>query len=146
MADPHAPIGDAQRRPKIAVVVRDDLADWQRLNLTAFAASGICAVQPELVGEPYRDGSDRTYTPMFGYPVLVFAGDRQRVVRAFRRSIERGLTVAVYTDELFATYNDADNRAAIAATPTEQLSVAGFAVAGAGRQVDKALDKLELHR
>ena len=34
---------------KIAVVVRDDLEAWQRLNVTAFLASGIAA-NPDLLG------------------------------------------------------------------------------------------------
>ncbi|KUG53283.1 hypothetical protein AVL62_00240 [Serinicoccus chungangensis] len=40
---------------KIAVAVRDDLATWQRLNVTAFLTSGIAAALPELVGAPYAD-------------------------------------------------------------------------------------------
>src|SRR5690242_21703401 len=36
---------------KIVVVVRDDLENWQRLNVTAFLASGITA-NPDLHGEP----------------------------------------------------------------------------------------------
>ena len=44
-----------------------------------------------------------------------------------------------------ATGNDIDNRAAVAAVATEDLSLAGFAVAGDRRTVDKALDKLRLH-
>jgi hypothetical protein len=51
----------------------------------------------------------------------------------------------VYTDELFTTGNDADNRAAVAAVATEDLGLAGFAVAGDRRTVDKALDRLRLH-
>ena len=39
---------------KIAVLLRDDLEPWQRLNVTAFLVSGIAA-DPELIGEPYAD-------------------------------------------------------------------------------------------
>jgi hypothetical protein len=130
---------------KIAVVVRDDLATWQKLNVTAFVVSGLGSAAPELVGLPYEDGSGVKYHAMFGLPVLVFAGDAAGVRRAFDRAQGRGLTVAAYTDELFATGNDVDNRAAVAAVPTADLSVAGFAVAGDRRTVDKALDKLRLH-
>ena len=42
---------------KIAVVLRDDLAGWQRINVTAFLVSGIAGTVPEVVGEPYRDAS-----------------------------------------------------------------------------------------
>ena len=40
---------------KIAVVLRDDLEVWQRLNVTAFLVSGIGRRAPEVIGEPYAD-------------------------------------------------------------------------------------------
>jgi hypothetical protein len=46
---------------KIAVVLLDDLAVWQKANVTAFLVSGIAGTDPSLVGEPYVDGS-RTAT------------------------------------------------------------------------------------
>jgi hypothetical protein len=130
---------------KIAVVVRDDLEVWQRLNVAAFVASGIGTEHPELIGPRYVDASGVEYLPKLVHPVLVFAGDGPAVRRVFDRARERGLSVSVYTDELFATGNDVDNRAAVATIPTEELVVAGFAVAGDAKQVDKAFDKLRFH-
>lgn len=130
---------------KIAVAVRDDLETWQKLNLTSFVVSGIGSRHPELIGDPYVDGSEREELPKFAIPVLIYAGDRPAVRRAFLRAIERDLTVSVYTDELFATGNDIDNRSAVAAVTTDELSVAGFAVAGDRKQVDKVFDKLRFH-
>ena len=40
---------------KIAIVVREDLATWQKLNVTAFLMSGVVGAAPEIIGEPYRD-------------------------------------------------------------------------------------------
>lgn len=40
---------------KIAVLLRDDLETWQRLNVTAFLVSGLGTACPEVVGEPYED-------------------------------------------------------------------------------------------
>lgn len=37
---------------KIAVLLRDDLETWQRLNVTAFLVSGLGPSVPEVVGEP----------------------------------------------------------------------------------------------
>ena len=130
---------------KLAVVVRDDLQVWQKLNVTAFLVSGIGARYPHVVGQPYVDGSGSRYLSMFVTPVLVFAGNADAVRRAFDRAASRQLDIAVYTDDLFATNNDVDNRAAVAAVATAELSVAGFAVVGDRRTVDKALDKLRLH-
>ena len=42
---------------KIAIAVRADLEQWQKLNVTAFLASGIAAAAPEVMGKPYEDGS-----------------------------------------------------------------------------------------
>lgn len=132
-------------RPKIAVAVRLDLEAWQKLNVTAFTTSGVAAHRPDLVGEAYEDGSGQGYLPMLGHPVMVFGGDAAALTRAFRRALDRGLAVAVYTDDLFATGNDVDNRAAVRAVATDALVLAGFAVAGPSRMVDKVVDRLRLH-
>ena len=47
---------------KIAVLLRDDLAGWQALNVTAFLVSGL---PEELRGEPYIDADDVTTVAEF---------------------------------------------------------------------------------
>lgn len=131
---------------KIAVVVRADLATWQKLNVTAFAVSGIAATAPHTVGEPYVDASDVRYLPMFGQPVLVFAGTPAELRKAHRRALERGLAIAVYTEELFGTFNDEDNRAVVRKVVTEELLLAGMSVFGPRAEVDAALKGLSLHK
>jgi hypothetical protein len=131
---------------KIAVVVRADLAVWQKLNVTAFAVSGIAATFPQTVGEPYIDASDVRYLPMLGQPVLVFAGTAAELRKAHRRALERGLAIAVYTEELFGTFNDEDNRAVVRKVATEDLTLAGMSVFGPRADVDAALKGLSLHR
>ncbi|WP_236795705.1 DUF2000 domain-containing protein [Amycolatopsis sp. GM8] len=130
---------------KIAVVVREDLAQWQRLNVTAFLVSGVAARFPETVGAEYGDASGQRYLPMFGQPVLVYQADAGAVKIAHQKAIERELAVAVYTEELFATSNDVDNRAAVRAVPTEKLALVGIAIYGGRNAVDKALKGLSLH-
>lgn len=51
---------------KIAVVIRTDLAAWQKLNVAAFLASGIAAQFPASIGEPYEDGSGTKYLSLIG--------------------------------------------------------------------------------
>ncbi len=48
---------------KIAVVVREDLQTWQKLNITAFTVSGIAGTVEGIIGEPYEDGSGNQYLP-----------------------------------------------------------------------------------
>ena len=40
---------------KIAILVRDDLATWQKLNVAAFFMSGITGANSGLIGENYID-------------------------------------------------------------------------------------------
>lgn len=57
---------------KIAMVVREDLPVWQKLNVTAFLTSSIAA-DTTLIGEPYQDASGSQYSPMLIQPILIFA-------------------------------------------------------------------------
>jgi hypothetical protein len=129
---------------KIAVLLRDDLETWQRLNVTAFLSSGIAA-DAELLGEPYTDADGTLYLPMFRQPVLVFEGDKQTLTAAHERAVRRGLPTAVFTAELFATGHDEANRAAVAAVPAAGLDLVGIAVRGPRNAVDKVLKGASLH-
>ena len=72
-------MGVADFDTKVAVVVRDDLAPWQRLNVCAFLVSGVVAGAGEpVVGPDYEDASGRAYLPMLVQPVLVFEASRRR--------------------------------------------------------------------
>ena len=130
---------------KIAVALADDLAVWQKLNVTAFLASGVAAAHPALIGEPYRDADGVAYHALFGQPVLVLTGSRAALSRARARAHDRDLTLAVYTEGMFATGHDAANRAVVAAIPTAALDLVGLALWGDRKLVDKALDGLTLH-
>jgi hypothetical protein len=130
---------------KIAVVLRDDLAVWQKTNVTAFLVSGIAGTVEGVVGEPYRDGSGNEYLPMFVQPVLVYEADGAGLRRAYERAMSRGVRPAVYTRELFETNHDEANRAAVAAVPAEELDLVGIAFRADRKVVDKIVDRLRLH-
>jgi hypothetical protein len=130
---------------KIAVLLREDLQTWQRLNVTAFLVSGIAAIHPEVIGEPYVDGDDVTYRPMFRQPVLVFAGDRAWLSEVHAKSVARELSMSIFTEDLFATGNDRDNRAAVRAVPTAELNLVGLALYGPKNPLDKLLKGATLH-
>jgi hypothetical protein len=130
---------------KIAVVIRDDLPVWQKLNMTAFLASGIAASAPDAIGEDYADADGTRYLPMFGQPVMVFAADAARLARTLDRALSRGVVTTVFTTDLFTTGNDEDNRAAVAAVPRDQLDVAGIAIRADRKTVDKITAGLRLH-
>jgi hypothetical protein len=130
---------------KLVVVLRDDLAVWQKANVTAFLVSGIAGTDPATVGEPYIDASGTQYLPMFRQPVLVYAADRDGIRRAYDRALARDVTLAVYTHELFTTGHDGANRAAVAAVPSDELDLVGIAFRADRKVADKVLDKLRPH-
>ena len=130
---------------KIAVVLRDDLAVWQKTNVTAFLVSGIAGTVEGVVGEPYRDASGNEYLPMFVQPVLVYEADREALRRAYERAMTRDVTPAIYTHELFETPHDIANRAAVADVPADELDLVGIAFRADRKVVDKVVDKLRFH-
>ncbi|MBC2865674.1 DUF2000 domain-containing protein [Streptomyces mexicanus] len=130
---------------KIAVLLREDLEPWQRLNVTAFLVSGLGTAVPEVVGEPYEDADEVSYLPMFRQPVLVFEGTKETLTRAHARTLTRALPRAVFTSDLFTTGNDRDNRAAVRAVPTAELDLVGLAVYGPKNAVDKVLKGARMH-
>jgi hypothetical protein len=130
---------------KIGIVVRDDLAVWQKLNVTAFLAGAVAGSVPETIGEPYEDGSGNEYLPMFRQPVLVYAADAEALGRVRGAALNRGLRTALFTEEMFKTGHDADNRAVVRAVAAEDLSLVGLAVYGPKNPLDKTLKGLALH-
>jgi hypothetical protein len=131
---------------KIAIVLREDLAVWQKTNATSFLISGIAAAGPNLVGEPYVDGSGNRYLPMLRQPVVVYAADAAGIRRAYERAMARDVEqLSIFTRELFSTPHDAANRAAVAAVPAAELDLVGLALRAERKTVDKVLDKLRPH-
>ena len=130
---------------KIAVVLRDDLAAWQKANVTAFLVSGIAGTVPGIVGEPYRDASGNEYLPMFVQPVLVYQADAPALRRAYERALGRDVSMAIYTADLFETGHDEANRAAVAEVPADELDLVGIAFRAERKTVDKVVDGLRFH-
>jgi len=130
---------------KIAVLLREDLEPWQRLNVTAFLVSGLGPTLPEVIGDPYEDADGVGYLPMFRQPVLIFEGTKELLGAAHTRALSRSLPRALFTADLFTTGNDRDNRAAVRAVPTEQLDLVGLAVYGPRNGVDKVMKGARMH-
>jgi hypothetical protein len=130
---------------KIAIVVREDLATWQKLNVACFLTGGLVGSYKELAGERYIDASGRSYGPLIRQPILVFAATADEMRRTMQRATERALPVTIYTRELFATGNDDDNRAAVARVTTEALDLVGLVIHAERKAVDKVTKGLTLH-
>src|SRR3954447_13371314 len=104
---------------KVALVVRDDLPAWQKLNVVAFLATGIAGAAPEALGEPYEDAAGRQYARLLGQPMLVFAASGPELLKAGDVALERNLTIAAYVAAMFKTGHDAANREVFLAEPAD---------------------------
>jgi hypothetical protein len=145
-AVPSPPDAPARFETKVALVVRDDLAVWQKLNVAAFLASGIGGSVDGIMGRPYADADGTSYLALCRQPITILVADAAGLAASLRRALERELCVAVYTSDMFATTNDADNRAAVLAVSRDRLDLVGLAVYGPRGAVDKALKSARLHR
>lgn len=130
---------------KVAILVLDDLATWQKLNVTAFLATGIAAAVPEAMGEPYEDASGREFARLLGQPMLIFAAGPDELRRAHRISGENGLITAAYVRAMFGTGHDAANREVFKAGPADAPDLVGIAIHGPKKVVDKATKGAKLH-
>ena len=130
---------------KIAIAVRADLEPWQKLNVTAFLASGIAANAEDIMGKPYEDGSGNTYLELFRQPVVVYGADGHTLSQAHQRALARGMPMAIYTMDMFATGDDDDNRAVVRVVAAPDLQFAGLALHGPRNAVDKVFKGATLH-
>ena len=130
---------------KIAIVVRDDLLVWQKLNVTAFLVSGVLGADADLLGEDYEDASGVTYNPLIVQPMIVLTTDGAGLTAIHRRAIERGVETAIYIEDMFSTGHDAANRAAVRKYPTEALNLVGLALRDDKKTVDKITKGAKMH-
>ena len=113
--------------------------------VAAFLASAIAFGVPETAGKQYEDGSGNQYLEMFRQPVLVYAADGALLTAVRERAAGRGLPMMIYTEDLFATGNDDDNRAAVLAVAASDLNLVGVAAYGPRNAIDKVFKGAKLH-
>ncbi|WP_315719416.1 MULTISPECIES: DUF2000 family protein [unclassified Bradyrhizobium] len=131
---------------KIALIIRNDLEAWQKLNVAAFLASGIAAAFPECIGAPYEDGSATSYHALIGQPILIYgAPDNAALARALDRALSRDVKPALYTEDMFKTTHDEANREAVRAVARADLNLVGLAFRAERKVVDKVVDGLKFH-
>lgn len=130
---------------KIAILLNPDLETWQKLNVTAFLASGMTTTLPDLVGEPYVDAAGISHARLLGHPMLIFSATPEVLQRAWSQAISRDLQRAPYVRAMFSTGHDAVNRAVFLAEPAAAPDLVGLAVFGPKKDVDKAIKGATLH-
>ncbi|QKG56617.1 DUF2000 family protein [Hymenobacter sp. BRD128] len=131
---------------KITIVLKNDLADWQKLNVTAFLASAVAIQFPGTHGQPLVGSSGTAFLPFLRQPILVYKAEREEELqRARRRAAERGLAVGIYTEPLFATRGEAENLAVVASYTDDEQPLVGLVLYGDAKQVSKALNGLKFY-
>ena len=130
---------------KIAIVVREDLATWQKLNVTAFLTSGIVGATPGLLGEVYEDAAGNRYNPLAIQPMIVLAADEATIATIYRRAMERGVKPSLYIHDMFSTGHDAANRATVKQYAPDAMNVVGLALREDKKLVDKITKGARMH-
>lgn len=133
-----------EQETRIAIVIREDMKVWQKLNVTAFTIGGIAGIS-EMLGKPYEDKDGKKYLPMIRQPILVFSAHSEKMRRTYERALAQGVSFSIYTEELFVTSNDEDNRAAVRSVGSDDLNLVGLAMYGDRKAVDKIVKGLKLH-
>ena len=131
---------------KFAIVVRDDLAVWQKLNVVAFLASGVAAQFPALIGEPYRDRAGYIYNALSIQPVIILSADQPTLSAIHRRSLERDVQTSLYIEKMFSTGHDALNREVFARFAPDDARVVGIALRADKKVVDKITKGAQMHK
>ena len=130
---------------KIALIVRDDLAVWQKLNVTAFLTSGLIGAAPDILGAPYEDAAGNSYHALAIQPMIVLVADAETIKTIYRRAMERNVRLSLYISDMFATDHDAANRTAVKQHMPEALDIVGLALRDERKLVDKIVKGARIH-
>ncbi|MGW9905506.1 hypothetical protein ACUXJP_002313 [Staphylococcus cohnii] len=76
---------------------------------------------------------------------MIHSSTQEPMVELLQKALNKDVVITVYTEELFFTYNDADNRAVIAKYKTEELHLVGIGIRGKKNHVDKLFKGFALH-
>ncbi|WLR96115.1 DUF2000 family protein [Shinella sumterensis] len=130
---------------KFAVVLREDLEVWQKLNVTAFLSSGIIGQKPDLIGEAYRDAAGHVYNALSVQPIIVLSADGATLSKIHARALERAVPASVYIEEMFSTGHDEANRAVFATFGPDDAKIVGIAMHADKKTVDRITKGARLH-
>ena len=130
---------------KISIVVREDLATWQKLNVVAFLMSGVVGATSGLIGEPYEDAAGNRYNALMIQPAIVLSADRETLKTIYGRAMEQRLRFSLYIEDMFATGHDAANRATVKQYAPDAMNVVGLALREDKKLVDKITKGARMH-
>ncbi|MGI9410533.1 MAG: DUF2000 family protein [Hyphomicrobiaceae bacterium] len=130
---------------KIAIVIRDDIAVWQKLNVTAFLTSGVLGASEGLIGEAYEDADGNAYGALLIQPVIVLGTNAEGIRKIYGRAMSRNVRMSIYIEDMFKTGNDIDNRATVKQHASADLNLVGLALRDDKKIVDKITKGAKMH-
>lgn len=130
---------------KIVVVIDENLAVWQKLNVSAFLTSGIIASHEEMIGQQYKDASGKTYSPLCVQPIMILKTNREKLKTILIRANKQDILTSIYIEDMFATGFDEANRQAVSLYITEELPLVGIAMRGDKKYIDRVIKGAKLH-
>ena len=117
--------------------MRNDLAHWQELNVTAFLISGIIGAHPEIIGEPNIDRNRNKYLALCQQPVVIFYGTANVLRTTRTRACIRNIATAVYIEDMFLKNQDTVNRKAFKQYGPNEENTVGIAFRADNKIADK---------
>ena len=130
---------------KIAIVLRDDLANWQKMNVVAFLTSGLVGQSPEILGEDYEDAEGNKFNPLAVQPMIVLSGSGETLSKIHGRALTREVKTSAYIEEMFKTGHDAANRAVFKEYSPDDAKIVGLALRADKKIVDKITKGAKMH-
>ena len=130
---------------KFAIVVADALAQWQKLPVISFLTSGLLGDAPAIIGEVYRDASNREYAALCIQPTVILKSSRDRLRTFLDRAHTRNIKPALYIEDMFETGYDEANRLSVMNYETSDLPLVGLAIRDDKKAVDKVFKGAKLH-
>ena len=130
---------------KIAIIIRDDLATWQKLNVSASLMSGITGANPGIVGKTYQDRGGNRHLAMSVQPVILLAGTANVLTNVRNRANDTRVDTVAYIEEMFSTGHDDANCAVFAEYDAAEANIVGIALRADKKIVDKITKGTRMH-
>ncbi len=130
---------------KIAIIIREDIAMWQKLNVTAFLTSGVLGEHSGLLGEMYQDADGNQYNPLVIQPMIILSTDLKGLRKIHAKAFSRNVKISLYISDMFNTSHDAENRESVMKYQSHDLDIVGIAMRADKKSVDKITKGAKMH-
>jgi len=78
-------------------------------------------------------------------PIMIYFASNQELKEVLKKALTKEVKMTIYTEEIFKTYNDTDNRAKVAEYETDDLNLVGIGMIGKKNHIDRLTKGLKLH-